>query len=138
VAPMRIGLTDIFTKLVDDDVPVAFRGYEGTVTGRRSPIATVEVRSPAAVGHVVTAPGELDVARTYVTGAIEAHGDLHAALGMLHEHRHRDIAPRQLLRLARGIDPRLLAARRGRNAVGAARPPTPASGPSGGDREFAR
>jgi hypothetical protein len=108
VAPMRIGLKDIFTKLVDEDVPVAFRGYEGTVTGRRSPIATVEVRSPAAVGYIVTAPGELGVARAYVTGAIEAHGDLHAALRMLHEHRRRDICPRQLLRLARGIDPRLL------------------------------
>jgi cyclopropane-fatty-acyl-phospholipid synthase len=108
VAPMRTGLNDIFTTFVDDDVPVAFRGYDGTVTGPRSPIATVEVRSPAALGYIVTAPGELGVARAYVTGAIEVHGDLHAALRVLHEHRRRDITPRQLLRLARGIDPRLL------------------------------
>jgi cyclopropane-fatty-acyl-phospholipid synthase len=105
---MRTELKEIFTTLVDDDVPVAFRGYDGTVTGPRSPIATVEVRSPAAVGYIVTAPGELGLARAYITGAIEVHGDLHAALQVLHDHRRRDVTPGQLLRLARGIDPRLL------------------------------
>ena len=62
---MRTGLKEIFTTLVDDDVPVAFRGCDGTITGPRSPIATVEVRSPAAVGYIVTAPGELGLARAY-------------------------------------------------------------------------
>jgi len=105
---MRTGLKEIFTALVDDDVPVAFRGCDGSVTGPRSPIATVEVRSPAAVGYIVTAPGELGLARAYITGAIEVHGDLHAALQVLHDHRRRDVTPGQLLRLARGIDPWLL------------------------------
>jgi cyclopropane-fatty-acyl-phospholipid synthase len=105
---MRIGLEEIFTTLVDDDVPVSFRGYDGSATGPRDPIATVEVRSPEAVRFIATAPGQLGLARAYVTGAVEVHGSLHAALRALHEHRRRDITPGKLLRLLRGFDPRVL------------------------------
>ena len=161
MAPMRTGLKEIFTTLVDDEVPVAFRGYDGTLSGPRSPIATVEVRSPDAVRFIVTAPGELGLARADVTGAADVDGDLHAALRALREHRRPDITPPQLLRFARGSIHELCVAptcpleqaipgwRRGlvrhtrrrdaeRNADAAALAPTPASGPSGRDREFAR
>jgi len=108
VARVRIRLEEIFTSLIDDDVPVAFRGYDGSATGARDPIATVEVRSPEAVRFIATAPGQLGLARAYVTGAVDVHGDLHAALRALHEHRRRDITPGKLLRLLRGFDPRVL------------------------------
>jgi cyclopropane-fatty-acyl-phospholipid synthase len=107
-AQMRIRLAEIFTTFVDDDAPVSFRGYDGSTAGPRDPIATVEVRSPDALRFIATAPGELGVARAYVTGAMEVHGDLHATLRALHEHRRRDVAPSMLLRLLRGIDPRVL------------------------------
>ena len=87
---------------------MAFRGYDGSATGARNPIATVEVRSPEAVRFIATAPGQLGLARAYVTGAVDVHGDLHAALRALHEHRRRDITPGKLLRLLRGFDPRVL------------------------------
>jgi cyclopropane-fatty-acyl-phospholipid synthase len=105
---MRIGLEEIFATLVDDDVPVSFRGYDGSATGPRDPIATVEVCSPEAVRFIATDPGQLGLARAYVTGAVDVHGDLHAALRALHEHRRRDITPGKLLRLLRGFDPRVL------------------------------
>jgi len=105
---MRIGLEEIFTTLVDDDVPVSFRGYDGSAAESRDPIATVEVRSPEAVRFIATAPGQLGLARAYVTGAVEVRGDLYAALRALHEHRRRDITPGKLVRLLCGFDPRVL------------------------------
>ena len=105
---MRIRLEEIFTALVDDDVPVSFRGYDGSATGPRDSVATVEVRSPEAVRFLATAPGQLGLARAYVTGAVDVNGDLHATLRALHEHRRRDISPSRLWRLLRGFDPRVL------------------------------
>jgi cyclopropane-fatty-acyl-phospholipid synthase len=105
---VRTRLEEIFTTLVDDDVPVLFRGYDGSATGPRNPIATIEVRSPAAVRFIATAPGQLGLARAYVTGALDIRGDLHATLHALHQHRRRDIPPGRLLQLLRGFDPRLL------------------------------
>ena len=108
MARARIRLDEIFTMLVDDDVPVAFRGYDGSATRPRDAIATVEVRSPEAVRLIATAPGQLGLARAYVTGAVDVGGDLHGTLRALHEHRRRDISVSELLRLLRGFDPRLL------------------------------
>ena len=108
VTRMRTRLEEIFATLVDDDVPVSFRGYDGSATGPRDPIATVEVCSPEAVRFIATAPGQLGLARAYVSGAVEVQGDLYAALRALHEHRRRDISLGKLLRLLRGFDPRML------------------------------
>jgi cyclopropane-fatty-acyl-phospholipid synthase len=104
----RARLVEIFRGLVDDDIPVSFRAYDGSATGPRDAIATVEVRSPDAVRFILTSPGQLGLVRAYVTGGLEVHGDLHAALYALNRHRRRDINPVELLRLLRGIDIRLL------------------------------
>lgn len=105
---MRTRTEEIFRTLISDDAPVSLRAYDGSVTGPRDAIAVVEVRSPEAIRLILGAPGQLGLARAYVTGAIDVHGDLHAALHALHEHRRRDITPRELLRLLRGFDVRLL------------------------------
>jgi Mycolic acid cyclopropane synthetase len=57
---------------------------------------------------MLTAPGQLGVARAYVTGALEVHGDLHATLRALHAHRRRDIHAGELLRLLLGCEMGLL------------------------------
>jgi cyclopropane-fatty-acyl-phospholipid synthase len=97
-------LADVFRALVDDDAPVALRAYDGSAIGPRDPLATVEVCSPEAVRFMLTAPGALGVARAYVTGPLEAHGDLHATLRALHAHRRRDLRAGELLRLLRGFE----------------------------------
>jgi cyclopropane-fatty-acyl-phospholipid synthase len=108
MARVRMRLEEVFRTLLDDDVPVSFRAYDGSVVGPRDAIATVEVHSPDAVRFWLTAPGQLGLARAYVTGALEVHGDLHGALAALDRHRRRDITPGKLLRLLRGFDIRLL------------------------------
>jgi cyclopropane-fatty-acyl-phospholipid synthase len=80
-----------FGRSFDDDAPVAFRAYDGSATGPRDPLATIEVRSPEAVRFMLTAPGQLGVARAYVSRSLEVHGDLHATLHALHAHRRRSM-----------------------------------------------
>jgi cyclopropane-fatty-acyl-phospholipid synthase len=95
-------LAEIFGLLVDGRPPISFRGYDGTVIWVPDSLATVEVRSPDAISHLLRSPGQLGVARAYVTGAIEVDGELHAALGALLEHRRR-LAPADMARLLRAI-----------------------------------
>ena len=104
----RPRLEHVFRTLIDDEVPVSLRGYDGSVSGPRDAVAAIEVRSPHAVRFMVSAPGQLGLARAYVTGAVDVHGDLHAALHVLEAHRRRNIPPGELLRLLRGFDLRLL------------------------------
>jgi cyclopropane-fatty-acyl-phospholipid synthase len=93
-----VALSDVFTAFFDDDVPVGFRAFDGSSAGPRDAAALVDVRSSDAVRYLLSAPGELGLARAYVTGAVEVHGDLHAALTGLYAHLRRDAGPRRLLR----------------------------------------
>ncbi|HYX65694.1 MAG TPA: class I SAM-dependent methyltransferase, partial [Burkholderiales bacterium] len=101
-------LDEIFRTFTDDEVPVSFRAYDGSATAAADAIATVEVRTPEAVRFMLSSPGQLGLARAYVTGTLEVHGDLHAALHALHAHRRRDVGPGELLKLLRGLDARFL------------------------------
>lgn len=77
IAPAVIGfLTDAF----GFPLPVRLRAWDGSVAGPADGVA-VGLRSPDALRHVLWAPGELGVARAYVTGAIDVEGDLETGLG---------------------------------------------------------
>ena len=79
-------LADIFTKMIDERAPVAFRAYDGSSAGPADAEVVLEIRRPEAVAYIATAPGELGLARAYVTGALELHGDVHAMLHALLAH----------------------------------------------------
>jgi cyclopropane-fatty-acyl-phospholipid synthase len=95
-ASQRAGtLADVFTLAVGEEAPVAFRAYDGSVAGRADATTVLEARSPKAVRYLLGAPGQLGLARAYVTGALEVHGDLYAALRGLHAHRRRAVRVRE-------------------------------------------
>jgi cyclopropane-fatty-acyl-phospholipid synthase len=102
---MREGLTpthaQLFGLLVDERLPIAFRSYDGSRRERSGAVGTVEIRRPRALRYLATAPGELGLARAYVVGDIEIHGDLHATLSALLEHHQANVAWRQLARALR-------------------------------------
>ena len=64
-------------------------------------VGMVEVRSPRAARYFMTAPGELGLARAYVMGDLEIHGDLHATLHNLLAHRCESVPWGEVLRFAR-------------------------------------
>jgi cyclopropane-fatty-acyl-phospholipid synthase len=60
---------------------------------------TFHVRSPAAVAHVLRAPGQLGLGRAYIAGALEPD-DLDEVMRLLNDWRPEAPAPRDRLRLA--------------------------------------
>jgi cyclopropane-fatty-acyl-phospholipid synthase len=64
---------------------VAFTAYDGSHAGPRDAEITLEVRSPIALRYLITSPGDLGLARAYVTGHLEVHGDMFTALKTLTE-----------------------------------------------------
>jgi cyclopropane-fatty-acyl-phospholipid synthase len=93
---MALTLAEFFELLFDGDAPVGFRAYDGSVSARGDSVGVIEVRTPRAVRYLAAAPGELGLARAYVMGDIEIHGDLHATLHALLAHRRREIPWREL------------------------------------------
>ncbi|MGH2956037.1 MAG: SAM-dependent methyltransferase, partial [Solirubrobacterales bacterium] len=92
---------------MDERAPVAFRAYDGSSAGPADAEAVLEIRRPEAVAYIATAPGELGLVRAYVTGALELHGDVHAALHGLLDYA-RPVPWRERLGILRGIGLRSL------------------------------
>ncbi|MDA8046761.1 MAG: cyclopropane-fatty-acyl-phospholipid synthase [Actinomycetota bacterium] len=89
-------------------LPVRVRMWDGSTAGPSDGVA-ITLRSPEALRYVLWRPGELGVARAYVTGSLDVDGDLYDGLRRvrhaLGRHRPR-ITPRLAatgLRLIRGL-----------------------------------
>ncbi len=76
-------LAEVFTRVVGPDMPIEFVAYDGSRSGPSDATVRLEVKSPVALSHLASAPGELGFARAYVSGALEVVGDMHTALTML-------------------------------------------------------
>ena len=72
-------LAEAVGPFVGGELPVRLRAWDGTEAG---PVGAplVELRSPDAVRRMLRHPGELGAAQAYVTGELEVHHDLDAAL----------------------------------------------------------
>jgi cyclopropane-fatty-acyl-phospholipid synthase len=61
------------------ELPVRLRAWDGSEAGPAD-APLVELRSPDALRRLLWHPGELGAAQAYVTGELDVHGDLEAAL----------------------------------------------------------
>lgn len=83
-APVAPRLARTLAPLIDGDLPVRLRAWDGSEAGPpEAPL--VELRSPDAVRRMLRHPGELGAAQAYVTGELEVHGDLDEALDQVFE-----------------------------------------------------
>jgi len=67
---------------IGSDLPVRIQAYDGTDIGPKDGAATLTVHSRDALVRMVTAPGELGIARAYVAGDIDIEGDIYAVMGL--------------------------------------------------------
>ncbi|WP_037344763.1 SAM-dependent methyltransferase [Sciscionella sediminilitoris] len=68
-------LANLFEELLGAPLPVGLRAWDGSTAGPgEDPVAVL--RSPTALRHLLWAPGELGLARAYVTGELDVAGDL--------------------------------------------------------------
>jgi cyclopropane-fatty-acyl-phospholipid synthase len=80
-----MGLADVVTRMVGPDVPIEFTAYDGSRSGSASAPVRLDVRSPLAMSYLASAPGELGLARAYVSGTLDVVGDMYTALASLPE-----------------------------------------------------
>lgn len=76
-------LAEVFTQVVGTDVPIEFVAYDGSRAGSADAPVRLEVRSPLALSHLASAPGELGFVRAYVSGTLDVVGDMYTALRKL-------------------------------------------------------
>jgi cyclopropane-fatty-acyl-phospholipid synthase len=66
--------------MAGSDAPIEFSAFDGSRAGRSDAPVRLELRSPIALSHLASAPGELGLARAYITGSLEVVGDLYTLL----------------------------------------------------------
>src|ERR1700722_3178484 len=75
-----MALAQVFEAIAGPGAPVEFRAYDGSVAGTPGAPVKITVRSPVAVSYLAQAPGELGLARAYVSGHLDIEGDTYEAL----------------------------------------------------------
>jgi len=99
------------------DVPVRFEFWDGSAVGPADGVGTLRIRSSDAVRRILWAPGELGVARAFVSGDLTIEGDIYELLRTLNGASPRNLRQVGLRTLPTMVD----AARR----LGVLGPPLP-------------
>jgi cyclopropane-fatty-acyl-phospholipid synthase len=110
VEPRRTGratISDICQAILDGEAPLRITGYDGSAVGPADSPITVHVATERGLAYLLTAPGELGLARAYVSGDVDLSGvhpgDPYDALKLLYGIKMRRPAAREVLSLVRGI-----------------------------------
>jgi len=103
-----VQIADLVERIAGDALPVRVEAYDSSATGPEDSPVTVRLRSPRALRYMVTAPGELGVARAYVSGELEIDGDMHTALTLLAGMDVPALHVRDVLAALGALGPRIL------------------------------
>ncbi|WP_347565694.1 class I SAM-dependent methyltransferase [Nocardioides sp. IC4_145] len=103
-----ISIGDAVASLLRDGMPVRFEAYDGSAAGPRDADIRLVLTDPRGLAYIMTAPGDLGMARAYVSGDLEVHGvhpgDPYDAMTLLMNHlRFRKPTPAEAVRLVRGL-----------------------------------
>jgi cyclopropane-fatty-acyl-phospholipid synthase len=95
------------SELLGDPLPIAIRGWDGSRVGPAS-APTVVLRNPRALRRLAWSPGELGLARAYVSGDLDVEGDLGEGLARVwavfrERGRSARLTPPVLARFARTL-----------------------------------
>jgi cyclopropane-fatty-acyl-phospholipid synthase len=70
----KLTLASVFESLLERPVPVRFTAYDGSSSGPEDAQVTIELKNERGLSYLITAPGDLGMARAYVAGDLEIHG----------------------------------------------------------------
>jgi len=104
-----MALAEVFERIAGPGAPVEFRAYDGSRAGAEGSPVRITIRSPVAVSYLAQAPGELGLARAYVSGHIDVDGDMYSVLARLAGIRRMHLSAAERLQLLRQLGgPRVL------------------------------
>jgi cyclopropane-fatty-acyl-phospholipid synthase len=101
-------MADVFSRVVGPDAPVRFVAYDGSTAGPADAPIRIDVRTPMAVSYISSSPGELGLARAYVTGQLDVHGDLYDALRSLGDPHLGRLSLRERAEIVRDLGPSMV------------------------------
>jgi cyclopropane-fatty-acyl-phospholipid synthase len=104
----RTTVADVVRAVTVGELPVRIRAYDGTTIGPQGADVELEITSPRGVSYLLTAPGDLGLARAYVSGDLVLHGvhpgDPYPAMRLLQDELKTHLpTPAEALRLVRGL-----------------------------------
>ncbi|MGI8666815.1 MAG: class I SAM-dependent methyltransferase [Jatrophihabitans sp.] len=92
-------IAELISTLTVNEPPVRFIAYDGSSFGREDAPITLELTTERGLRYLTTAPGDLGLARAYVTGDLLLHGapagDPYQALLLLGSWRFRRPTPKE-------------------------------------------
>jgi cyclopropane-fatty-acyl-phospholipid synthase len=110
-----MGVADDVARLADGDLPMRLTAWDGSATGPPDSAVTLHLAHQRALVAVMTAPGDVGLARAYVSGDLEVSGvhpgDPYEALRLLQGWRFRVPPPSTLVDLGRRVGLRGLVSR---------------------------
>src|ERR1700683_3738894 len=77
------GVEPLLRELFRDGLPVRFEFWDDSGVGPADGPGTLQVRSPNAIRRMLWGPGEMGIARAYVTGELQTDGDIICVLRAL-------------------------------------------------------
>ncbi len=103
---MSIG--EMIDRLIKGGLPVRFTAYDGSTAGPPDATIGMHLHNERGLRYLLTAPGDLGLARAYVTGDLEITGvhpgDPYAAIALMKAHtKFRMPPPADALRMIRGL-----------------------------------
>ncbi len=108
LAPPRLTLAEVFDSLLAEPVPIRFTAYDGSVSGPEDAPVGLELKNERGLAYLVTAPGDLGLARAYVSGDLDLHrvhpgNPYEAMVLLLRAMKFRRPSPTEAMTLMRSI-----------------------------------
>src|SRR5581483_6931222 len=103
----RKPIADVVSRAVGH-APLRITAYDGSSAGPADASITIRLNSPAALTYLITAPSSLGLARAFVSGELEIHGDLYDALSILWSDRIGRVPWSERMHVVRNVDPKAL------------------------------
>ena len=94
---------DLARVVLGDDPPICILFPDGSSLGPVDAAMRVTVRSTDAFAHMLRAPGELGLARAYVSGAIDVDGDIGLAIDLQERIENAGLPVRPALAMVRAV-----------------------------------
>jgi cyclopropane-fatty-acyl-phospholipid synthase len=103
----RKPIADVVSRAVGKPA-LRITAYDGSSAGPADAPISIQLNSPAALTYLITAPSSLGLARAFVSGELDIHGDLYDALSILWSDRIGRVPWSERLQLLRNVDPKAL------------------------------
>jgi cyclopropane-fatty-acyl-phospholipid synthase len=72
--PGRISIGEAMDRLMANGLPFRFTAYDGSAAGPEEALVKIHLRNERGLAYLLTAPGDLGLARAYVSGDLEVEG----------------------------------------------------------------